>query len=61
MLAIAIISRGNIASHTNGIKLSFGHFFIVHLDFRKWPNDNLIPFVCEAIFHLEIIAIANTG
>ena len=25
-LAIAIIIRGNIASHTNGIKLSFGHF-----------------------------------
>ena len=24
---------------------------------KKWPNDNLIPFVCEAI----VIAIANTG
>ena len=26
MLAIIIISRRNIASHTNGIKLSFGRF-----------------------------------
>ena len=38
-----------IASHTNGIKLSFGCFFVVHLDFKNWPNDNLIPFICEAI------------
>ena len=36
-------------------------FCTVHLDFKKWPNDNLIPFVCEAIFRLVIIAIANTG
>ena len=27
-LAIAIITRGYIASHTNGIKLSFGRFFV---------------------------------
>ena len=32
-----------------------------HLAAKKRPNDNLIPFVCEAIFRLEIIAIANTG
>ena len=30
-------------------------FCTVHLDFKKRPNDNLIPFVCEAIFRLEII------
>ena len=34
-------------------------FCTVH--FKKRPNDNLIPFVCEAIFRLEIITIANTG
>ena len=28
---------------------------------KKRPNDNLIPFVCEVIFRLEIITIANTG
>ena len=55
-LAIAIISRGNIASHTNGIKLSFRRFL---KSTKKQSNDNLIPFVCEAIFPLEIIAIAN--
>ena len=36
-------------------------FYTVHLDFKKRPNDNLILFVCEAIFRLEIITIANTG
>ena len=27
---------------------------------KKRPNDNVIPFVCEAIFPL-VIAIAKTG
>ena len=35
-------------------------FCTVHLSFKKRPNDNLIPFVSEAIFPL-VIAIANTG
>ena len=36
-------------------------FGTVYLDFKKRPNDNLIPSVCEAIFRLEIIFKANTG
>ena len=27
-------------------------FCTVHLDFKKKPNDNLITFVCEAMFAL---------
>ena len=34
-------------------------FCAVHLDFKKWPNDNLILFVCEAVFSLVIIAIRS--
>ena len=27
-------------------------FCIANLDFKKWPNHNLITFACEAIFAL---------
>ena len=48
-LAITIITRGNLASHTNDIKLSFGRFLIAWLQldisscsYQSYINDSTL-------------------